>query len=76
MIQLLKTVMRINNNTRHTCFMDISGHINHVYLNLYVNGWEEGKSSLRMDCKCNDLKNLEEMSNILEVYAADIIIPF
>lgn len=51
----------INENTKHTVFMELVGHINKLEIRMYLNGWKAGADSdLVEDIYIEDLKGLQK----------------
>lgn len=60
----------VNKNTKHTVFLNFSGHVEWLEMQIYINGWEEGEKfgiemRVKLYKKGADIK-LEKMLKKLE----------
>ncbi len=72
--ELIMIAHEVTNTTKHDIFVDYSGHVNTLRVDIHVNGWvdEDDLYSKWLDYKIKQ-KNLRKRYSSLETYSADWI---
>ena len=64
--KIILKVYEVNKNTKHSIFLNFSGHVNELSVNYHINGWTKGSNaSYRKEVYLNEKYADIELEQIL-----------
>lgn len=65
--KIILKAYKVNENTEHTVFVDFSGHVKWIEINIYLNGWKKNKEKdIELIAYLYEDKAIEQLKNILK----------
>ncbi len=65
--KIILKVYEINEETKHTVFLDFSGHVNKLEIRIYEKGWkDEEDATLKKEAYIDESDSKEQLKEILK----------
>lgn len=65
--KIILKVYEINEETKHTVFLDFSGHVNKLEIRIYEKGWKvEEDATLKKEAYIDESDSKEQLKEILK----------